>query len=449
MSKDKVLKIEVVEGRDLVAMDSDGTSDPFVVCVVGNKQKKTKTIKNTLNPKWRIGSQSEVMSFKKVGPKVKEILVKCYDWDFMSTADRMGQFKVPMSLLEDGKEVEDWFELEPQKPGDPVSGKLRLRLHLVNSTGSSGGETKPKAPFLEVIKNKDLIRLEELLKSGADVNEADKRKETALHWAASMNDFSEDGITILNKLLQYPKTNVNFRNMDGNSPFHVFCKRCTAPDCSKTFDLFLQRGADVNIQNDLGETPIHQAVFNQTMNLFMIDMLLKNKANPNLGTKSGETPIHYAVRLGAPKLVTLLLRNGADISPKDSAPSTLDVAKEGGFTKIMEILKETKDMLDWLEKVGMTKYKSVFLQNEFYLYLLPDVTREQWQKLIPDSKDRKQLYELIQELQEQDPEKKLKEKRDNAEKRRQIRKQESYLRRQLVQSARKAVDLTKSGNYTV
>ena len=107
----------------------------------------------------------------------------------MSTADRMGQFKVPMSLLEDGKEVEDWFELEPQKPGDPVSGKLRLRLHLVNSTGSSGGEIKPKAPFLEVIKNKDLIRLEELLKSGADVNEADKRKETALHWAASMNDF--------------------------------------------------------------------------------------------------------------------------------------------------------------------------------------------------------------------------------------------------------------------
>lgn len=54
--------ILVVEGRDLVAMDSDGTSDPFVVCVVGNKQKKTKTIKNTLNPKWRIGSQSEVMS---------------------------------------------------------------------------------------------------------------------------------------------------------------------------------------------------------------------------------------------------------------------------------------------------------------------------------------------------------------------------------------------------
>ena len=51
-----------MEGRDLVAMDSVGTSDPFVVCIVGNKQKKTKTIKNTLNPKWRIGSQSEVMS---------------------------------------------------------------------------------------------------------------------------------------------------------------------------------------------------------------------------------------------------------------------------------------------------------------------------------------------------------------------------------------------------
>jgi len=60
-----ILKIEVIEGRDLLSVASDGTCDPYVVCIVGNKQKKTRVIKNTLNPKWRIGSQSETFTFKK------------------------------------------------------------------------------------------------------------------------------------------------------------------------------------------------------------------------------------------------------------------------------------------------------------------------------------------------------------------------------------------------
>lgn len=53
------LYIEVVEGRELVAMDDDGFSDPYVIVNYGSKTKRTKVLRSTLNPKWRIGSQSE------------------------------------------------------------------------------------------------------------------------------------------------------------------------------------------------------------------------------------------------------------------------------------------------------------------------------------------------------------------------------------------------------
>lgn len=48
----------MLEGQDLKAMDTamlglvKGKSDPYAVLTVGNQRFKTKTIKETLNPRW-------------------------------------------------------------------------------------------------------------------------------------------------------------------------------------------------------------------------------------------------------------------------------------------------------------------------------------------------------------------------------------------------------------
>lgn len=52
-------------------------------------------------------------------------------------------------------------------------------------------------------------------------------------------------------------------------------------------------------------------------------------------------------------------------------------------------------MIDWLEKIGMGKYKNIFLENELRVYLLSDVTKEQWAKWIPNEKDRKVIIDTI------------------------------------------------------
>lgn len=82
---------QVVEGRNLVAMDSDGFSDPYVIVQVGSHKSvsstfsfttlnvsiflcdsffrfKTKTIIQTLNPVWDIGSTPEKFIFSAFAP---------------------------------------------------------------------------------------------------------------------------------------------------------------------------------------------------------------------------------------------------------------------------------------------------------------------------------------------------------------------------------------------
>jgi ankyrin repeat protein/tRNA A-37 threonylcarbamoyl transferase component Bud32 len=432
-----ILKIEVIEGRDLLSVASDGTCDPYVVCIVGNKQKKTRVIKNTLNPKWRIGSQSETFTFKKVNPKVKEVIIRCLDHTWLSSGERLGQIKILLSELEDGKEREEWHKLQPQKAGDRVSGELRVKIQFVSEKShrrqmSLSGEVK-LPPLLAAIRNKSLANLEELLKLGVDIHATDQFGECALHWAAAMNDLSENTTRILIRLLEQSNANVNLANIDGNTPFHIFCKKFSAPDVERPFKLFIERGAQVNKQNNAGETPMHQAVFNSTMSHLMVTYLVKYGASVNLPNNKGETPLYYAIRMGATQLVSLLIRNGADITrAKEATLSPYEVAIEGGFPRIADILKDTKEMIEWLEKIDMIKYKNIFLENELRVYLLPDVTKDQWTKWITNEKDRKIIMDTINKTAVTE---KYKEQKEKVQKDRQLRRHESNLRRTLQQSA--------------
>ncbi|MDG7053569.1 MAG: ankyrin repeat domain-containing protein, partial [Wolbachia endosymbiont of Alcedoecus sp.] len=67
-------------------------------------------------------------------------------------------------------------------------------------------------------------------------------------------------------------------------------------------DLLLEAGADPNIQNDKGRTPLHY-----TDVLASVASLLKGRANPNIQDNEGRTPLHYAASIGHTDYVNLLL----------------------------------------------------------------------------------------------------------------------------------------------
>lgn len=51
-----VLRIRVIEAKQLMKMDVGvlgmGKSDPYAIITVGSQEFRTKTISNTINPKW-------------------------------------------------------------------------------------------------------------------------------------------------------------------------------------------------------------------------------------------------------------------------------------------------------------------------------------------------------------------------------------------------------------
>jgi len=57
-------------------------------------------------------------------------------------------------------------------------------------------------------------------------------------------------------------------------------------------DILLDNGADPNVQNNAGETPLHKAVAKNS--LHSIESLIQNGANPKVENKSKQTPLRMA-----------------------------------------------------------------------------------------------------------------------------------------------------------
>uniref|UniRef100_A0A8C1KMM9 Extended synaptotagmin-3-like n=1 Tax=Cyprinus carpio TaxID=7962 RepID=A0A8C1KMM9_CYPCA len=108
-----VVRVHVLEARDLVAKDTymmglvKGKSDPYTVLRVGNKQFKTKTIKETLNPRW-----NEVYEFVIHEAPGQELEVELYDED-TDADDFLGSFVFDLQ----------WFTLE-----DIETGQIHMKL---------------------------------------------------------------------------------------------------------------------------------------------------------------------------------------------------------------------------------------------------------------------------------------------------------------------------------
>ncbi|XP_056321243.1 extended synaptotagmin-3 [Danio aesculapii] len=118
-----VVRVHVLEARDLVAKDTHmmglvkGKSDPYTVLRVGNKHFKTKTIKETLNPRW-----NEVYEFVIHEAPGQELEVELYDED-KDADDFLGRFSMDCGDVRKDREIDKWYTLE-----DIESGQIRFKL---------------------------------------------------------------------------------------------------------------------------------------------------------------------------------------------------------------------------------------------------------------------------------------------------------------------------------
>ena len=216
----------------------------------------------------------------------------------------------------------------------------------------------------------DIMRL--LLNRGANGDACDKHGNTALHFAASKGHFeaarmlierganvdsqNNNGLTplqrasqgmwkgyrdIMRLLLDYG-ANLAARDNIGNTTLHLV----VSEGHLKGARMLLERGADVNSQNDEGLTPIQQASYGLRRGylrypcLDIMRLLLDHGANFTASDKSGNTALHFVVSEGHLEAARMLLERGADVNSKNNEGLTpLQRASQGLRRRYLDIMR--------------------------------------------------------------------------------------------------------------
>ena len=92
-------------------------------------------------------------------------------------------------------------------------------------------------------------------------------------------------------------------------------------------EILLAQGADINVTDGRGQTPLHLAV--REGHLALAKLLLAKGADINAQDKFGWTALHFAANRGEQDMANLLIASGADVKAKSGVIIAEGEADEG------------------------------------------------------------------------------------------------------------------------
>lgn len=213
---------------------------------------------------------------------------------------------------------------EAVKSGDAANVIELLDAHpaLVNAKNENGVSAVLLATYFG---HREIVEI--LLARGAELNifdaaaagDLDRLKALAAEDTGLIGSYSPDGFTPLGLAAFFGRKDV--------------------------LDFLLRHGADANAasKNQMRVTPLHSAVAHRDPEIAtaMVESLLSSGAKVNVAQDGGWTPLHQAAAHGQLEIMKLLLDQKADVNAKSDDGSTpLRMAQNKGFSEAAEMLQQ-------------------------------------------------------------------------------------------------------------
>ncbi|TRY99671.1 hypothetical protein DNTS_027992 [Danionella cerebrum] len=208
-----------------------------------------------------------------------------------------------------------------------------------------------------------------LLSLGADPNVLNNSQQAPIHLAVSLGKHF-----VLEQLVTHKQTDVNLEGDLGNTPVIL----AAALDNYEALDILYKHGARFCRQNNLGHFPIHSAAFSGAKKSMEVILLKGKEAGLSIEThinfvdKSYSSPLHLAVRGGNLDIIKLCIAYGAKIDQQQCDRSTaLHFACSQGATEVVKVMlsayHKVSDLINITDGANQTPLHKAVIFDHFEL----------------------------------------------------------------------------------
>ena len=202
---------------------------------------------------------------------------------------------------------------------------IKNAVYLIVFAGYISAFAGSYEDFFTAIKQDDAPTVRQLLSRGFDPNTIDPKGQNGLYLA-----LQEPSPKVAQVLAEWPKTNVNMLNAQGESVLMIAALKGNLEAAAS----LVKRDADVN---KTGWAPLHYAATGGSLPI--LSFLLEQHAYIDAESPNGSTPLMMAAMYGTPEAVKLLVDAGADPLLKNQQGLTaIDFARRASRTESVDLL---------------------------------------------------------------------------------------------------------------
>ncbi|EAX83563.1 ankyrin repeat protein, putative [Trichomonas vaginalis G3] len=209
-------------------------------------------------------------------------------------------------------------------------------LSLDTNINEKDKDRKTALHYAAENNNKEIAEF--LISHGANIYEKSKYEKTSLHYAtennnkemveflishdANINEKDENEKTALHYAIHFNNkgiyeflishgANINEKYKDKRTALHIAAEN----NSKETALVLISHGANINEKDKNGKTALHIAAENNSKETALV--LISHGANINEKDKNGKTALHIAAKNNSLETINLLISHGANINEKD------------------------------------------------------------------------------------------------------------------------------------